>query len=137
MAKDVYHNAVKEALIQDGWIITHDPYVLRFEGVTYNIDLGAEQILGAEKNGEKIAVEVKSFLGLSVVYEFHEAIGQFLNYLVGLEEREPERILYLAIPHQVYQDFFKFEIIQKTLSRYKISLILFSPVQHQITQWIK
>ena len=29
MAKDLYHNVVKKALEDDGWIITHDPYFFR------------------------------------------------------------------------------------------------------------
>ena len=28
MAKDLYHYAVKEALINDGWVITNDPYII-------------------------------------------------------------------------------------------------------------
>lgn len=38
------------------------------------IDLGAEPILAAERAGEKIAVEIKSFLGESNIYEFHTAL---------------------------------------------------------------
>lgn len=29
MAKDLFHDCVKEALIKDGWNITDDPYELR------------------------------------------------------------------------------------------------------------
>ena len=39
------------------------------------IDLGAERLLVAEKAGEKIAVEIKSFLGASNIYEFYTAFG--------------------------------------------------------------
>nr|WP_017306237.1 element excision factor XisH family protein [Spirulina subsalsa] len=28
-AKDTYHEAVKNALIKDGWIITFDPYPIK------------------------------------------------------------------------------------------------------------
>lgn len=28
-ARDIYHNTVKNALIKDGWTITHDPLRLR------------------------------------------------------------------------------------------------------------
>lgn len=48
-AKDLYHESVKEALIQEGWKITHDPLIIRFEGISYHIDLGAEQVIAAEK----------------------------------------------------------------------------------------
>ena len=43
-AKDKYHNQVRHALEKDGWVITHDPYFLKLEGVNYPVDLGAEKI---------------------------------------------------------------------------------------------
>ena len=58
----------------------HHPYRMEIEEVTYNIDFGAEPLLGAEKEGNKIAVEVKSFVGSSTVNEFHKAVGQFNDY---------------------------------------------------------
>ena len=48
-AKDKYHNQVRTALVKDGWKITHDPYFLKVEGVTFPVDLGAEKLLAAEK----------------------------------------------------------------------------------------
>ena len=57
-AKDIFHNAVKHALEKDGWLITDDPIYLDFGGVEIYIDLGAEKIIAAEREGEKIAVEV-------------------------------------------------------------------------------
>ncbi|MEY4937802.1 MAG: hypothetical protein RIS64_4161 [Bacteroidota bacterium] len=33
MARDLYHQQVKNALIKDGWRITHDPYRIRIEEV--------------------------------------------------------------------------------------------------------
>ena len=29
-AKDIYHDAARNALLKDGWTITHDPYTLTF-----------------------------------------------------------------------------------------------------------
>lgn len=66
----------------------------------------------AEKAGQKIAVEVKSFIGVSVVSEFHTALCQFLNYRSALRKKEPERILYLAVSFDVYDDFFRSIFIQ-------------------------
>ena len=77
MAKDIYHQIFKEALIKDGWTITHDPLVLlsKEEG-GFETDLGAEKIITAEKGKKKIAVEIKSFVQPSIMYEFHLAFGQ-------------------------------------------------------------
>lgn len=63
MAKDIFHNTVKIALQKDGWKITHEPYQLRYGVADVYIDLAAEEAIAAEKEGRKIAVEVKSFAG--------------------------------------------------------------------------
>ncbi len=91
MAKDLYHEHVKQALIKDGWAITSDPYIIETEDVDYEVDLGAEKIIAAEKGKEKIAVEVKCFVASSFVYEFHRVLGQFLNYSIGIDEFEGDQ----------------------------------------------
>ena len=101
MAKDFYHNNVKEALEKDGWRITHDPYHVSVEEVGYEIDFAAEPLLAAEKDENKIAIEVKSFIRPSTINEFHRAVGQFNDYSVALEIQDPERVLFLAIPNDI------------------------------------
>ncbi len=101
-AKDKYHNHIKEALIKENWRITHDPYVIETEGVNYPVDLGAEKIIAAQKGNQIIAIEIKSFLKESAVSEYHTALGQFLNYRIGLAEVEGDRKLFLAIPKEAY-----------------------------------
>ena len=75
MAKDKYHDLVRDALEKDGWTITDDPLRIQVEERTIKIDLGAEKLIAAEKEGQKIAVEIKSFIGHSVVTDFYLAIG--------------------------------------------------------------
>ncbi|MEA5517647.1 element excision factor XisH family protein [Limnoraphis robusta] len=95
-AKDLFHAVVRSALEKEGWTITDDPLHLKIDEDKLYVDLGAEnQLLGAERYGQKIAVEIKSFLGLSLINDFHSAIGQAWNYKVVLEEQQPNRILYL------------------------------------------
>lgn len=60
MAKDFYHQHVREALEKSGWTITHDPYPLATGVMDYEVDYGAEQLFAAEKGPEKIAIEVKT-----------------------------------------------------------------------------
>jgi hypothetical protein len=81
-AKDIYHNNVKNALIKDGWIITHDPLTIKWGKKDIYIDLGAEQIIAAQKIDAKIAVEIKSFIGESEVEDLKNAIGQFGSYSI-------------------------------------------------------
>lgn len=75
-ARDIYHNTVKNALIKDGWTITHDPLSLKLrKGKRLFVDLGAERLIAAEKDTQKIAVEIKSFVGASVMKDLEEALG--------------------------------------------------------------
>ena len=64
MAKDIFHDAVKTALVKEGWQITHDPYAFELGEVSFRIDLGAERVIAAERGDEKIAVEIKTFVAL-------------------------------------------------------------------------
>lgn len=41
-ARDLYHETVKNALIKDGWTITHDPLTLELGSSRLFVDLGAE-----------------------------------------------------------------------------------------------
>lgn len=76
MARDAFHQQVKDALVKDGWKITHDPFTIRISTVTkLQIDLAAENAIAAERASEKIAVEIKSFIGDSDISSFHMALG--------------------------------------------------------------
>ncbi|MGB7445091.1 MAG: XisH family protein [Coleofasciculaceae cyanobacterium] len=106
-AKDLFHDAVKQALLKEQWIITADPLIIKIEGVRFKIDLAADKVLAAEKAGQKIAIEVKSFLSNSALSDFHLALGQCLNYRLALQMSEPDRILYLAVPFDTFNSFFQ------------------------------
>lgn len=137
-AKDVFHETVRNALGKDGWTITHDMFHIKIDdGSEVIIDLAAERVIIAEKDSEKIAVEVKSFLSLSAFYEFHTALGQFLNYREVLDEYEPQRVLFLAVPVETYAILFQRKIIQRVLQRYNVRLIVFEPEDEEIVLWQK
>lgn len=135
-ARDATHSIVKHALEKEGWRITHDPYYLKVGGVEFYIDLGAEMIIAAERDNQKIAVEVKSFLGPSSISEFHTALGQFINYRYALEEKDPDRVLYLAVPSDIYEDFFTLSFIKKVIQKSDIKLIIYQENKEIISQWI-
>lgn len=135
--KDQFHEAVKHALEKDGWLITHDPFTIQIsEAVKLKIDLGAESTIAAQRDQEKIAIEIKSFVTDSDISEFHAALGQYLNYVQALEDKDPSRILYLAIPLETYDDFFQLTFIQKSVRRYAINLITYDPIKEEIKSWI-
>ena len=136
-AKDKFHELVKTALQNQDWTITHDPYHIDLGFVDFYIDLGAEQLLAATKDNEKIAVEIKTFLAPSTISEFHTAVGQFINYRIALEYDDPERTLYLAVPLDVYTRFFNYSFIQRVIERNQIPLLVYDTEKEEISQWIK
>lgn len=104
MAKDKYHDHVKEALVRDGWIITHDPYYIP---------------VGRSLDG------------------FEDALGQFIIYHMAIEEKEPSRILYLALPQSFYDRFFDDQFFIRLANRYEIKMIVFDEEKKTITSWKK
>ncbi len=134
-ARDLFHKAVKNALQKEDWIVTDDPLEIEFEKVTLKIDLGAERLIAAQREGEKIAVEIKSFASNSAVSDFHTALGQFLNYQIALEENEPERELYLAVPVDAYETFFQTRLAQIAVRRHQLKLIIYDPIMEVIVRW--
>ncbi|MDX2302317.1 MAG: XisH family protein [Microscillaceae bacterium] len=135
--RDIYHSAARKALEKDGWQITDDPLDLTIGDVELLADLGAERLIAAEKDNEKIAVEIKSFLGQSLVSEFHKALGQYENYRLSLEELDPQRNIWLAISREVWESFFQRAFIQKAIQRYKIEIIVLNTETEEIESWIK
>ena len=135
-AKDTYHNAVKNALLKDGWTITADPYFIKYEDAELYADLAAEKPLAAERQGQKIVVEIKSFIGRSLMYDFHGALGQYIVYRNLIQLTAPEYTLYLAIDDVVYKDFFKFNSIQLITDENQLLLIIVEMKKEEILQWI-
>lgn len=135
-AKDIYHNNVRTALEKDGWTITNDPLSLKIGKRTLSVDLGAEKLFAAEKQGRKIAVKVKSFVSASPVYDLEEAVGQYIVYEDILEQSEPERIIYLAIRAEVYGEIFSEPIGQVLLDKKRFKLIVFDSLKETIVRWI-
>jgi hypothetical protein len=135
-AKDLYHNAVRLALIKDGWVITADPYRIRYKDIDLYADLAAERPIAAERDGQKIVVEVKSFVGRSLMTDFHNAVGQYTVYQMLIQETAPEYKLYLAIDDIVYRNFFQRDGIQFLIQSSQINFFVVNIEQQEIVQWI-
>ncbi len=136
MARDAFHDIVKEALIMDGWLITDDPLTLlsRAEG-GISTDLGAEKIIVAEKGLTKIAVEVKSFLNPSMIHDFLRASGQYNGYNIVIKRKQINRILYLAMPIYAYEKLIAYDFIQAIIEEGTIKIILFDEKEKIIVSW--
>ncbi|MFN8442529.1 MAG: element excision factor XisH family protein [Caldilineaceae bacterium] len=132
--RDNYHDIVKEALIREGWTITHDPY--RFlSSPELTTDLGAEKPIAAERGNDKIAVEIKSFLSASRIADLEKAIGQYVLYATLLQRQEPERTLYLAIPKYAFNTVFATQVGKIAIESFALRLIVFSIEEEEELLW--
>jgi hypothetical protein len=137
-ARDTYHQTVKNALVKDGWTITHDPLRIRLaRRKNLFVDLGAERMLAADRGTEKIAVEVKSFISPSDMKDLEEATGQFVLYERLLKRYYPDRILFLAVSEDTKKRVFEEEAGQTLIEDGIIRLVTFEPVKEAIVQWIQ
>lgn len=139
-ARDSYHNAVKAALVADGWTITHDPYRVEYGGKDVYVDLGAERealdvVLGAERDKQRIAVEIKTFTGPSVLSDLQQALGQYVLYRSWMSRTEPERRLYLAVDTETTRGVFDEAFGQIVAADAGMQLIVVDMVTERIVAW--
>ncbi|MFN8444914.1 MAG: XisH family protein [Caldilineaceae bacterium] len=134
-AKDKIHDAVRNALIKDGWTITADPLSLLYDNTTVFVDLGAERVLAAERGDEKIAVEIKTFLGRSALHDIEQAVGQYVTYLAFLSVNEPPRKLFVAISDSTYYTIFQRSAIQLIIAQVQMPLLIVDVEREEIAQW--
>ena len=133
---DVYHDCVRHALVKEGWTITHDPLTLPFGGDDIFIDLGAQAPLGAEKEGRKIAVEIKSFRGASGMHDLQQALGQYRIYRFALSRLEPDRLCYLALSDEAFGNVFKSADVLDLIPHEDLRLMVFDVIEEEIKRWI-
>ena len=136
-AKDTYHDAVKNALIKDGWTITADPYPLEYEDVELYPDLAVEKLISENQKQRKIIVEIKSFISPSLIKDFQNALGQYILYrdLIKLAQDEYQEI-YLAIKDEIHETFFQRKSIKAVVQLNKLDLVIINTEKEEIVQWI-
>lgn len=130
--KDVFHDAVKNALIKDGWKLLNEVFELRL--IEEN---GSEFVMIFEKDGEKIAVLVERFLSSSQTQDFYFAFGRYLNCRLFLSKTNPDLTLLSAIRTETYQNFFKMTFVSKLVSENKMKLIIYDFISQEIKGWSK
>jgi len=135
-AKDIYHDTVKRALIKDGWTITKENLYLPWGGTETYIDIAAEKVFIAEKEGRKIAVEVKSFVGKSNLSELEKAVGQFIIYRLAMRKEEPERELFLAVGEKIYNKLFLNPDVIELIETEDLKVVVFNEANKVIVRWI-
>ncbi len=134
-AKDTYHDAVKNALIKDGWTILADPYKIKYKDAELFADLSAEKNILAEQRDRKIVVEIKSFLSPSLMRDFEIALVQYILYRNFIGLTEPEYEIYLAIKDSIHKNFFRRESIQEVTKLNQLCLIVVDMDKEEIVEW--
>jgi hypothetical protein len=137
-AKDIFHESVKVALQKDGWTILREDWYIEVDsmGLAVYIDLAAQKFIEAEKDGQRIAVEIKSFVNDSNMTAFQKALGQFLVYVKAVKTQLLEWTVYLAIPVDIYNVFFlRFKFIREMIEEYDLKLIVFNPDTKEVVLW--
>jgi hypothetical protein len=146
-ARDVVlHDLVREALGKDGWKITDDPYVISYGERFLFVDLGATEsrslgpaqgsLVGAEREGDRIVVEVKQFKSRSVIADLEQAIGQYVLYRLLLNKVEPERQIFLAVSDVVYDEIFGEPIGELVIEDLPLQLLVIDTKTATVKQWI-
>lgn len=137
-AKNIFHEPFVHALQKDGWTITHDPLTIPFDGTELFVDIGAERLIAAMRAGERIAVEIKSFLKPSPIQDLKEAIGQYILYsdIMAESPEDADRTLYLAVREETYRVVFSKPQTLRLIQNRNIRLIVFDPEKEVITHWI-
>lgn len=134
--RDRYHELVKNALQDDGWTITHDPFHLEIGTKRLSADLGAERLISAEKGIQKIVVEIKSFLGRSDVDDLEDVLGQYILYREVMQELKINRDLFLAVPHRTFTSLFQIPVGQILLQHHILNLVVYDERREVITEWM-
>ncbi|MDW8213224.1 MAG: XisH family protein [Roseiflexaceae bacterium] len=138
-ARDIYHKAVKAALVADGWTITHDPYRIEYGGKDAYVDLGAERqqglLLAAERGTTTIAVEIKTFTGSSILTDLQQAIGQYVLYRTWMRQIDPQRLLCLAVDMETATNVFAQEFGRIVADDVHLHLIIVDIEAERIREW--
>jgi hypothetical protein len=139
MAKDIIHTNIRQALENDGWTITSDPFtiVLKEDDTYFDVDLSAERKNGGEELERLLAIEVKSFAGGSVIHSFHTTLGQFLDYQAAMAEQNINRTLFLAVSTEGWNRLNKLKFVQRRILQFGLCFLVVNISTKSIVQWIK
>lgn len=138
-ARDNIHHLIKAAIINDGWQVTADPYVISYGERFLFVDLAAIEtsgVIGAEREGKSIAIEIKQFRGQSAIADLEQAIGQYMLYKLLLSQVDPDRDLYLAIPEISYDSIFSEPVGELVIRDLPLKLIVVNILTGEIVRWI-
>jgi hypothetical protein len=129
----------------EGWEITDDPYVISYGERFLFIDLAAKlnasdsiagRVIGAKRGKKRIAIEIKEFRGNSAIADLEQAIGQYVLYQMLLNQVDPERELFLAVPDTTFDEIFSEPIGELVICELPLKLLIVNVGTVKVTQWI-
>ena len=136
MVKDLIHDAVRNALLNDGWTIIDEHVHLKYGEIGGYVDIQAERPpIAVTKNDEKILVEIKTFAGSSFVRDFQQAIGQYELYRDIIRYKGLDYRLFLAISHTVYDHYFVRPTTMQVTQDHRMLLIVVNIDKEEIVKW--
>ena len=139
---DTNHHLIIQALLNDSWQITDDPYVISYGERFLFIDLSASQtthavtLLGLQQGECRIAVEIKEFRGPSFIANLEQAIGQYSLYRLLLHQVDPQRTLYLGITDIIYDNLFREPIGELVIQQLPLNLLIIHSETVEVQQWL-
>lgn len=92
--------------------------------------------VGAERDGERIAVEIKSFPSKSKVADLQQAVGQYAVYRAYLRRVDPERVIYLAVSESVYNRVFVPPSGELVRSDMGIRIVVIDLDTEEVLSWV-
>jgi hypothetical protein len=93
--------------------------------------------VAAERAGERIAMEIKSFVGASEIADLEQALGQYLLCRSLLQRKEPARIMILAVPLETFESILSTDLGRVVREDYALALLVFDPEGEVIRQWLR
>lgn len=125
------------ALEKDGWLITHQPFAIRIDKTRGGYIFADIRLHKPQTGQSAIVVEVKCFESTrTFLDEFYHAVGQYIVYRNALLLNDISSPVYLAIPSNVFQNFFQQALIKAVLRNTRINLVVIDLEKEELAQWI-
>jgi hypothetical protein len=134
--KDRIHEAIRNALVKDGWTITDDPYRIEYEDADVYADLRVEKGADGEPRRRVLVIEIKEFTGPSPMNRLEEALGQYQVYRSYLRQTAPDEQLYLAVDKPSYDVLFSRRSFQRIVMDYALALLIVDVLREEVAEWI-
>jgi hypothetical protein len=134
--KDQIHEAVKSALVKDGWTITDDPFRIAYEDANLYADLRIVRTEAGASVQRALIIEIKGFTGESPLHTLEMALGQYELYRIYLQSIAPEDKLYLAISATTYEEQFTRPAFAIILQAKRLPLLVVDTEHEEVVQWI-